>query len=284
MFCPWNMFSHMSGPVSRSTRLELHLLYLTRLSNRGSKTPYLSFSMSWRCQPRQILVPVSQTQTSYRIKYSRSRFVSATRGSLLRRGHRTLRMCINLKELAVLSQIRGPGLQDYSSSVYMSDDVPFKLTKFVNDYFIQEAPLSKFIKSQPMLKVLGLHAGETHLDIPYLRGLETFACNMQTPDSELGAIPVFPTAHQNVTTWFSRYIWIKCIASHLHLPPFEELGPISKTKIRWKPVQLNIHLVFNRRKGIEHEASSNSPVSTLARCRCLNAIQVNNLLSIMWWI
>ena len=136
------MFSHMSGPISRSTRLELHLLHLTRLSNRGSKTPFLSFSMSSRCQPRQILVPVSQTQTSHRIKYSRSRFVSATTSSLLRRGHRTsythvtdVYKLIITWVLAVLSQIRGPGLQDHSSSVYMLDDVSFKLTKFVNDYF-----------------------------------------------------------------------------------------------------------------------------------------------------
>ena len=91
------MFSHMSGLISRLTRLE-RLLHLTRLSNRVSKTPFLSFSMSSRCQPHQILVPVSQDLKprphKYRIRHSRSRLISATRSSFLCRRHRISYKCI----------------------------------------------------------------------------------------------------------------------------------------------------------------------------------------------
>ena len=57
----WNMFPHMSGPNSRTTWLEFHLLHLTCLSKWSSKRTFLSFSISPRCQERQILEPLSLT-------------------------------------------------------------------------------------------------------------------------------------------------------------------------------------------------------------------------------
>ncbi|KAF8805071.1 hypothetical protein BYT27DRAFT_7258656 [Phlegmacium glaucopus] len=91
-----------------------------------------------------------------------------------------LRMCINLKELSVLSQNRRRGLQDYSTSVYMLDNLPFKLTKFVNNYFIQDDVLKKFLNSQRTLQTLQLHSGEafSHSDVA-LPCLKTLACATQ---------------------------------------------------------------------------------------------------------
>ncbi|KAF8805073.1 hypothetical protein BYT27DRAFT_6683225 [Phlegmacium glaucopus] len=91
-----------------------------------------------------------------------------------------LRTCINLKELLVLSQSRRPGLQDYSTSVYMLDNLPFKLTKFVNDYFIQDDVLKNFLNSQTTLQTLQLHSGEafSHSDM-FLPCLKTLACATQ---------------------------------------------------------------------------------------------------------
>ena len=66
-----------------------------------------------------------------------------------------LRMCVNLKELAVFPE---GGLQDYSSSVYMLEGLPFQLTKFVNGYFMQrESPFNSFIRSQQKLEILEMH-------------------------------------------------------------------------------------------------------------------------------
>ncbi|KAF8817192.1 hypothetical protein BYT27DRAFT_7153851 [Phlegmacium glaucopus] len=91
-----------------------------------------------------------------------------------------LKRCINLKELAMLSQCRGRGLQDPSTSVYMLDDHMFKLTKFVNNYFIQGAMLEQFLKSQKTLETLQLHSdGVYHLcslSLPYVK---TLACPAQ---------------------------------------------------------------------------------------------------------
>ncbi|KAF8805074.1 hypothetical protein BYT27DRAFT_7258659 [Phlegmacium glaucopus] len=94
-----------------------------------------------------------------------------------------LKMCMNLKELSVLSQNRRCGLQDHSTSVYMLDNLPFKLTKFVNDYFIQNDELAQFLDSQTTLQTLQLHSGETssHLAI-YLPCLKTLACAAQFID------------------------------------------------------------------------------------------------------
>ncbi|KAF8804868.1 hypothetical protein BYT27DRAFT_7340022 [Phlegmacium glaucopus] len=90
-----------------------------------------------------------------------------------------LRMCVNLKELAVLPQSRRRGLQDHSTSAYMLDNLPFKLTKFVNDYFFQNDQLAGFLNSQKTLQTLQLHSGGTFsqgdvfVRLPYLK---TLAC------------------------------------------------------------------------------------------------------------
>ena len=127
-----------------------------------------------------------------------------------------------------------------------------------------------------MLRVLGLHAGETPRDILNLRGLETLACDMQIPDSELGLFLYFQhikrlrfvyrdTYGLNALNRFSPF-YLKSLA--LFLKQRSDGNRYSLESI--------LHL-----KGIEHEASSDSSVSTLARCRSLNTIQMNNLLSTM---
>jgi len=89
-----------------------------------------------------------------------------------------LSMCINLKELTVLSQSRRRrSQQDYSTSMYMFGELPFKLTKFVNDYFNQDAELGKFLSSQMTLETLQLHSGAHYqLRYVYLPYLQTLAC------------------------------------------------------------------------------------------------------------
>ncbi|KAF8805068.1 hypothetical protein BYT27DRAFT_6683129 [Phlegmacium glaucopus] len=103
-----------------------------------------------------------------------------------------LRMCINLKELSVLSQSRRHELQDYST-VYMLDNLPFKLTKFVNDYFIQDDALRNFLDSQKTLQTLQFHSGETSPQLAvHLPCLKIFACAAQFFDRSWSLMGIQP--------------------------------------------------------------------------------------------
>lgn len=104
-------------------------------------------------------------------------------------------MCVNLKELAFFSQMRRRVLQDYSVSPYtILENLPFTLTKFVNDYFNQDGRgLAVFLKSQPMLETLELHPilnltnlTDISLYFPHLKTLfcpQIFYHRYLTPDT-----------------------------------------------------------------------------------------------------
>jgi hypothetical protein len=108
-----------------------------------------------------------------------------------------LRMCVNLKELTVFPE---GGLQDYSSSVYMLEGLPFQLTKFVNGYFMQRYSLFKsFIQSQQKLEILemlemhkmhNVHSGAMRHEIFHLvhPHVKTLACH---PRFSLGEFRYF---------------------------------------------------------------------------------------------
>jgi len=91
---------------------------------------------------------------------------------------RALRMCVNLKELAVLSQWRRPGFRDTALPMFLMSDLPFTLTKFVNDYFCQSSvSLGPFLKSQRMtLETLELHSDNDPRTIHLCHNEVTFPC------------------------------------------------------------------------------------------------------------
>ena len=102
------------------------------LSKRSPETTILRLPCP---RARQILVPLPQVQTSC---------CSAV---------------ADLKELAVLFeefQLRRLGLHDYLSTAYMLDNLPFKLTKFVNGCFSQVS--SQYFSN--FRRWLELHSGE----------------------------------------------------------------------------------------------------------------------------
>ena len=96
----------------------------------------------------------------------------------------TLQMCVNLKALFIFCQRRTDTIKsgDHWASSYMLQNLPFRLTKFVNDYFTcQDRGLENFLKSQPMLKTLELHPRcslkiQTPV-LPHLTRLTTLSCS-----------------------------------------------------------------------------------------------------------
>ena len=90
-------------------------------------------------------------------------------------------MCVNLKELAMLSQQRRRELQDYSSAVHILESLPFRLTRFLNDYFMQQL-LTPFLQSHSMrlkletLELHNLHLGKTlsgdNVPLVYVRSID----------------------------------------------------------------------------------------------------------------
>ena len=58
---------------------------------------------------------------------------------------RALQMCVNLKELTVLSQLRKPEWEGQWTPALILDNLPFTLAKFVNGYFIQEPSVPIFL-------------------------------------------------------------------------------------------------------------------------------------------
>jgi hypothetical protein len=103
---------------------------------------------------------------------------------------RTLNMCVNLKELAVLLQgchRRRPGLQEkYSPYMLWYFSFQFTLTKFVNGYFSQEdnRDFAAFLRFQPKLEILELHSGKTDISQGQfsLHDLKTLGCPPQFLD------------------------------------------------------------------------------------------------------
>ena len=89
---------------------------------------------------------------------------------------RTLRMCVNLKELTILSQLRKRGLQGQWTPELILGNLPFTLTKFVNGYFVQNRAFLTFLNSQKMLETLKLHWNfENPAGCPYLPFLKTLS-------------------------------------------------------------------------------------------------------------
>ena len=188
------MFSHMSGPNSRTTRIELHLLHFTCFSK-------------W--SPKELSSRFPCLQGADRVKawclslQSSPHLAINIKGLVLLLPQLALpaldvlflkwalHMCVNLKELVVVFQEPHyrPGLQEMS---YLSNSthtllfgLQFKLTNFVNGYFPQDNPtFTQFLQSQPDLESLKLHSGKTtvYKSLLPLYHLKTLGCPPQFLD------------------------------------------------------------------------------------------------------